>query len=65
MMLQQNEEYKHLQRVRVSIGGNEKVNDAIRGDGTYSKAMKAIKLLCIYDIPCVVNYTITKKTISL
>ena len=54
-----------MQRVRVSIGGNEKVNDAIRGDGTYSKAMKAIKLLCIYDIPCVVNYTITKKTISL
>lgn len=51
---------KHLQKIRISIDGNKKTNDAIRGNGTFEKAMKTARLLSNNQINCEINYTITK-----
>jgi len=52
--------YSHLLCIRVSIDGNEETNDKIRGLGSFSRAIDALKLLEINKIPCEINYTITK-----
>lgn len=49
---------KNLACIRVSIDGTKKINDAIRGKGTYEKAVQNILLLEKYNIPCQINFTI-------
>lgn len=52
--------FKHLLKIRISIDGIEETNDSIRGKGTFKKAMETAKNLCENNIPCEINYTITK-----
>lgn len=51
---------KHLIKIRISVDGNEFTNDSIRGKGTFRNSLSTLKLLCDNNIPCELNYTITK-----
>ena len=51
---------KNLVCIRVSIDGTEEINDSIRGKGTYEKAVQNLLLLEGHNIPCQVNFTITR-----
>lgn len=50
---------KNLKFIRLSVDGTRLVNDSIRGEGVYNKAIAAIKLLEQNGIPCQINYTIS------
>lgn len=54
-------ELTHLKCIRVSIDGTEKINDIIRGAGSWERAISSIFLLEKHCIPCEINYTITKQ----
>lgn len=49
-----------LLKIRVSIDGNRETNDAIRGTGSFDKAIETVKQFKKNSIPCEINYTITK-----
>ena len=43
--------------IQISLDGNQKVNDGIRGDGAYKQAVKAIKTYTKLDIPVMISFT--------
>lgn len=50
----------NMLKIRISVDGIYNTNDSIRGVGSFEKAMDTVKTLCANDIPCEINYTITK-----
>lgn len=53
--------YKMLSFVQVSIDGNKKTHEEIRGNGTFDKSMKCLKLLKKYNIQTMVSFTCHKQ----
>ncbi len=48
--------------IRISLDGCESVNDDIRGDGSYKKAMTGLRNLIQANVPATVRMTLTSKT---
>jgi radical SAM protein with 4Fe4S-binding SPASM domain len=58
-------DYKKLAEVQVSLDGNdEESHDAVRGAGTFSRAVEAVKLLKDHGIKTVAMFTLHKKNID-
>jgi len=49
--------------VQISLEGMEKINDEIRGKGTFNKIVKAVKLLVKNDISTGISVAVTKKNL--
>lgn len=47
--------------IQVSLDGEKKVHDLIRGNGSYNEAISAIKLLSKYKIRAIVSFTASNK----
>jgi len=57
--------YKKLAEVQVSLDGHdEESHDAVRGAGTFSKTVEAVKILKDYGIKTVAMFTLHKKNID-
>lgn len=56
--------YKYLSCIRVSIDGKLSTNDSIRGEDAFADAWQAIQRLSNSNIPCEVNFTITKTNLT-
>lgn len=52
---------KYLDLVRVSVDGIPETNDSIRGLGVWDKAITTIKKLEANNIPCELNYTVSRQ----
>lgn len=52
--------YKNLSFIQVSIDGNKKIHDDIRGIGNFDKTLKSLKLLRKYKIQTMVSFTCNK-----
>jgi len=55
---------KKMNMVQLSLDGPEKINDIIRGNGTYAKTMEAIDICKRYKIPFIVTTVISKINIK-
>ena len=55
---------KFLSHVTISIDGNKKSHDTIRGDGIFDKAITNIRKLVENDIPVMVSTTVNKNNFS-
>jgi len=55
---------KHLLHFSVSIDGNEKIHDEIRGKGTFAKSIEGIKYAISHGYKLVTNTVIMKKNIG-
>lgn len=53
-------ELKYLSKLRISLDGPEKINDAIRGKNTYKQVLETLVCLQEKNIPFEINYTITR-----
>jgi len=54
----------NLSRYQVSLEGNEKYNDEIRGKGSFKKVIESIKILVENNIRTIISLTLTKKNIN-
>ena len=55
--VRQLKQYKKLRAVQISIDGNEKTHDIIRGEGNFKTSIEAIKLLSEHGIKVSVSFT--------
>lgn len=54
---------KKVNMLVISLDGNEKVNDKLRGKGSYKKAIRAIRLAKAVGIPVFTNTILTKHSV--
>ena len=54
-------EYQNLKYIQVSLDGNQEIHDAIRGAGSFEKALAGIRWLKKYHIPVSVSFTVSRK----
>ena len=54
---------KKVNKLVISLDGNEKANDELRGKGSYKKAIKAIRLARAVGIPVFTNTILTKYSV--
>lgn len=55
---------KAFDQVRISIDGNEQVNDYLRGEGTHQQISEAIRLLDCHNANLQIAMTVTQKNIG-
>ena len=55
--------YNNLSFVQISLDGNKKIHDTIRGKGNFKKSLNGIRLLNKYNIQSMVAFTAHKKNI--
>lgn len=55
---------KAFDQVRISIDGDEEVNDYLRGEGTHQQIIEAIRLLDSHNANLQIAMTVTQKNIS-
>lgn len=57
-IIEELKQHKGLKFVQMSLEGTPKVNDKIRGKGTFNKVMKAVKMLNNANIETMISFTI-------
>lgn len=56
--------YKKLSFIQISLDGNKRIHDSIRGKGNFKKAIRGIRLLNESNIQSMVAFTAHKKNIN-